>query len=253
MEVPWNTHLLPEGPLLATIAGVAGGLAGGLMGAALCGNLPSRRVARTAALVSMLAVVGLTADGLATTVPQGYGANVKLTDVRQAPDREVSARVRIHPAAAAANAKWLNVTSWQGGGLVVNPLHRVADGLYRTTEPIPVNGDWKATVRLQTGRSVLGLPIYFPADPAIPAPKVAAPAHFDRAFVRDQQLLQREAKKGVPGWLTTLAPLVVLAIALGLIAALSLGLARIGRPGKPGDTQRPSWRPTAVPRTTRTA
>ena len=245
--LPWNVHLLPEGPILATIAGVAGGLAGGLMGAALCGKLPRPRVARTAAAVSLLALVGLVADGLATTVPAGYGANVKLTDVRPAPDREVSARVQIHPAKAAADAKWLNITSWQGGGLVVNRLEEVGGGVYRTTEPIPVNGDWKATLRLQTGRSVLGLPIYFPADPAIPAPRVAAPATFDRSFVLDKQLLQRESKKGVPSWLTTLAPLVVLAIALALLTALSLGLARIGRPGGPAEAHRPRWKATAVP------
>ena len=251
--LPWNVHLLPEGPIVATIAGVAGGLAGGLMGAALCGKLPNPRVARTTAAVAALAVVGLIANGLVTTVPAGYGANVRLTDVRGAPDREVSALVRIHPAEAATDARWLNVTSWQGGGLVVNRLKKVGDGVYRTTEPIPVNGDWKATVRLQTGRSVLGLPIYFPSDPAIPAPRVAAPASFHRSFVLDKQLLQRETKKGVPGWLTTLAPLVVLAIALALLAALSLGLARIGRPGGPAAAPRPGWKPTTLPRATRAA
>jgi len=99
-------------------------------------------------------------------------------------------------------------------------------------------------VRLQTGRSVLGLPIYFPSDPAIPAPRVAAPASFHRSFVLDKQLLQRETKKGVPSWLTTLAPLVVLAIALALLTALSLGLARIGRPRRPRE---PEPRPRATP------
>jgi predicted lipid-binding transport protein (Tim44 family) len=253
-ELPWNTHLLPQGPVLATIAGVAGGLAGGLMGAALCGKLPSPRVARAATAVSALALVGLFVNGLATTVPSGYGASVKLTDVKPPPDREVSAQVRIHPAEAAADAKWLNVTSWQGGGLVVDRLKAVGDGVYRTTEPIPVNGDWKATVRLQTGRSVLGLPIYFPADPAIPAPKVAAPAQFDRSFVKDQQLLQREQKKGVPGWLTTVAPLIVLAIALSLLTLLSFGLARIGRPGgRPDATQRRRMKVPVLPGTTRPA
>jgi hypothetical protein len=253
-ENPWNSHLLPDGAVLAMIAGVAGGLAGGLMGAALCGRLPSPRVARAAAAISLLALVGLVTNGLATTVPSGYGASVKLTDVQPPPDREVSALIRIHPAEAAADAKWLNVTSWQGGGLVVNRLEKVGDGAYRTTEPIPVSGDWKATVRLQTGRSVLGLPIYFPADPAIPAPKVAAPAQFDRSFVKDQQLLQREQKKGVPSWLTTAAPLVVLAIAASLLVLLSFGLARIGRPqGQPDARRRARWKAPALPGTTRPA
>jgi hypothetical protein len=252
--LPWNSHLLPEGLIVATIAGIAGGALGALMGMAVLGKLPGVPVARTAALVSLLAIAGLTANGLITTVPQGYGANVQLTDVKPRPDREVSARVAIHPASAAANAKWLNVTSWQGGGLVVDRLQKGSGkGVYRTTVPIPVNNDWKATVRLQTGRSVLGLPIYFPSDPAIPAPRVAAPASFDRSFVLDKQLLQRETKKGVPSWLTTLAPLVVLAIALALLTALSLGLARIGRPGGPPAAPRPGWKPTTLPRTTQAA
>jgi hypothetical protein len=253
MRVPWNAHLLPEGPMIATIAGVAGGLAGGLMGTALGGELPSPRLTRAAALASLVAVFGLVADGLMTTVPKGFGADVKLTEVRPSTDRAVSARVRIHPASAAADAKWLNVTSWQGGGLVVNRLQRVGHGVYRSTEPIPVNGDWKTTVRLQTGRSVLGLPLYFPADPAIPAPKVAAPAHFDRSFVNDKQLLQREQKKGVPGWLTTVAPLVVLAIALGLLSVLAFGLARIGRTAPANGASRipqPRWKRGRLPRTT---
>jgi hypothetical protein len=250
--LPWNAHLLPDGPILATIAGVSGGLAGGLMGAALLGQLPSPRVARTAVAVSLLAIAGLVANGLAETVPKNYRADVRLTEVRGTPDRDVSALVRIDPASAAANAKWLNITSWQGGGLVVNPLKETSDGAYRTTEPIPVYGDWKATLRLQTGRSVLGLPIYFPADPAIPAPGVAAPAQFERSFIDDKQLLQRESKDDIPGWLTTLAPLVVLAIALSLIAALSLGLARIGRPEQ-RDPPRARFKPTPLPRTTRTA
>jgi hypothetical protein len=251
--LPWNSHLLPEGLIVATIAGLAGGALGALMGMALRGELPNVRVARTAALVSLLAIAGLTANGLITTVPRGYGANVRLTDLKPGPDREVSARIKIHPAAAATDAKWLNVTSWQGGGLVVDRLKKAGGGVYRTTVPIPVSNDWKATVRLQTGRSVLGLPIYFPSDPAIPAPRVAAPASFHRSFVLDKQLLQRETKKGVPSWLTTLAPLVVLAIALALITALSLGLARIGRPGGPTAPARRGWKPTTLPRTTQAA
>jgi hypothetical protein len=251
--LPWNTQLLPDGPILATIAGVSGGLAGGLMGAALLGQLPSSRVARITAAISLLAIAGLVANGLAETAPKDYRADVRLTEVRGAPDREVSALVRIDPASAAADAKWLNITSWQGGGLVVNRLKETGDGAYRTTEPIPVYGDWKATLRLQTGRSVLGLPIYFPADPAIPAPGVSAPARFERSFIDDKQLLQREVKDDVPGWLTTVAPLVVLVIALSLLAALSLGLARLGRPDRPRDVPRPRFKAPAVPGTARPA
>ncbi len=254
--IPWNSHLLPAGPIVAVIAGVAGGTLGALIGMAMRGELPGVRVTRGTATAALLTIAALVANGLMTTQPSGFGARVDLTDVKGGPGREVSAQVRIHPAGAAADAKWLNVTSWQGGGLVVDQLKSLGGGRYRTTVPIPVHGDWKATLRMQTGRSVLGLPIYFPSDPAIPAPAVRAPAHFERTFVKDKTLLQREQKKGVPSWLKTVAPLVVLAIAVSLIFALAFGLARLGRPGgPPAGPERPRVRrgPSAVAGPPRTA
>jgi hypothetical protein len=248
--LPWNTHLLPEGPIYATLAGISGGLAGALVGLAMRGQLPGPRIARPVAAVSFIVLAGLVANGLASTVPSGYRADVTLTDVSPAPEREVAVQARIDPPSVAENAKWLNATSWQGGGLVVNRLSEVGDGVYRTTQPIPVYGDWKATLRLQTGRAVLGLPLYFPRDTAIPAPGVRAAPRFDRPFIDDKELLQREVKDDVPTYLTTLAPLVVLAISLGLLAILSIGLARVGRPGTgppPPPRQRPRLETPAVP------
>jgi hypothetical protein len=123
------------------------------------------------------------------------------------------------------------VTAWQGGGSVVDSLKQIGDGVYRTTKPIPVYGNWKVTVRLQKGAAVMGLPVYFPNDPAIPVGGVPAQANFDRAFVRDKKNLQREQKGNVPGFLTGLAYAAVLAIWLGMLAALAWGLARLARVG----------------------
>jgi hypothetical protein len=238
MPIPWNDALLPAGPLLAVAGGVAGGLAGGLMGAALLGRLPAPALARGAAAVSLLTVMALVANGLATTVPENVRASVRLTELRPAPQREVAAQVRIEPRQKAEDAKWLNITSWQGGGLVVDNLTPAGNGSYRTGEAIPVYGDWKATLRMQTGRSVLAVPVFLPKDDAIPAPEVPAPAQFQREFVSDKELLQREAKKGVSPVLTTGAPLVVLAITLGLVMALATGLARLGWPDRPPRARR---------------
>jgi hypothetical protein len=58
---------------------------------------------------------------------------------------------------------------------------------------------------------------------------VAAKPHFTRSFVFDHKLLQREQKPGVPTWLKTVAPLVVLALALTFLSLLAWGLGRIGR------------------------
>jgi hypothetical protein len=230
MPLPWSSDLFPEALLLALVAAVAGGLVGALMACALRGELPAPRVAKAVSLAALVAILAVFADGLWTTTPQNVQAHVRLHTLQAGPDREVAATVRIDPADAASSPAWLTATAWQGGGLVVDRLQPEGDGVYRTTEPIPVNGEWKATIRLQNGREVLGMPIYMPKDPEIPwAKPVAAKPHFTRPFVYDHKLLQREQKPGVPTWLKTVAPLVVLAIALGFLSLLAWGLGRLGR------------------------
>jgi hypothetical protein len=243
MPYHWNTSLLPAGPIFAVIAGIAGALLGAMIALALRGQLPARTQVRAALALAFVAIAGLVANGLVTEAPQGESATLALRTVKSDPQREVEATVRMHPASAADDAHWFNITAWQGGGLVIDDLDRVAPGVYRTTNPIPAYGDWKATLRLQRGRTIAAIPIYMPADPAIPAPAVRASDRFTRSFVTDKQVLQRETKTDVPGWLTTLAPLVVLAIAISLIIALSLGLARVGRPGAgPAPPRKPRMR-----------
>src|SRR5205085_11179365 len=48
MPLPWTVGLLPEGPILAILGGLAGGVLGSLLAAALRGELPPRRVSRAA-------------------------------------------------------------------------------------------------------------------------------------------------------------------------------------------------------------
>jgi hypothetical protein len=73
-----------------------------------------------------------------------------------------------------------------------------------------------------------------PADDAIPVKGIPAPARFTRPFVRDKELLQREQKAGVPGFLTLLAYLAVLAIWSTMIAVVSWALWRFARSAEPG-------------------
>ena len=249
MPFPWTSDLLPEALIAAIVAAVAGGLIGALLGSALCGRLPRPAVARTVPVVAVLAIAAVFADGLWTTAPQDVRAQVTLHNLRPGPERQVSAVVRVDPPRGAEDPAWLNVTAWQGGGLVIHRLAAQGGGVYRTTEPIPVHGDWKASIRLQRGREILGLPIYMPADTAIPAPKVPAKQSFRRPFVSDHQLLQRERKQGVPGWLTTVAPLCVLALALAFLTTLAWGLGRVARSGPeppPASRRRPGPRPRPI-------
>jgi hypothetical protein len=245
MTLPWPGSLLPEVLVITVAAGVAGGLLGALIGVALRvvpQPLPSqtRIVFPAAALV----VVGLLAYGLSTSAPSGVSARVELADASAAgtAGRQVSATVTIDPPRAARETRWLTITAWQGGGRVVDRLKPVAPGVYRTTQPIPVQADWKAMVRLHSGRSLLAAPVYLPEDPAIPAKVVPASPRFERAFVRDREILQREAKPGAAG-LTFAGYAVVLAIAVSLLGFIAWSLARLAgdreKPSAPQQAQRP--------------
>jgi hypothetical protein len=186
--------------------------------------VPASRRAALAGFVVLVAVVGW---GLPISSNGPDRAQVTLTDVRQATEREVDATVRIEPPDAAEGAHFLNVTAWQGGASVVSELERSGPGTYRTTEPIPVHDGWKAMVRLHRGDSLLGVAIYLPEDRAIPAPLVPARPAFTRPFVRDVELLQRERKDDVPGALSLIAYVTVAAIALGLVALIAWTLLRL--------------------------
>jgi hypothetical protein len=244
--LPWNSGIFPEALIVAPIAGVAGGLIGALLGSGLRFELPEPRAARGIALGGLVAVAGLTAYGLSTSQPADVRLNARLTETQPAPNRFVEATVRVTPKDAADDAAWMTVTSWQGGGLHVDRLKRIAEGVYRTNEPVPVHGDWKATFRLHKGSAILAAPLYLPNDPVIPAKEVPATATFDRQFVPDKQILQRESKQGVASWLWTAACLVVLVLALMFLGTLAWGLARVARrkddDGTPGEPDAPRFR-----------
>ena len=227
MPLPWPSALLPEVIVVTALAGLGGGLLGTFIGGALrVRPEPFPRGARVVFPLAGLLVAGLVAFGLATSPQEGITARVALQDVPGGGPRSVNATVTLDPPSAADDAKWLTTTAWQGGGLVVDRLERVREGVYRTTEPVPVHGTWKAEFRLHTGRALMGVPVFLPNDPAIPAKEVPARASFERPFVRDKDILQREAKEGAAG-LTLLGYGIVLAITLSVIALNAWALVRL--------------------------
>jgi hypothetical protein len=230
MPIPWPAALLPEAAVAGLIAAVAGGAVGGFIGAALVNPrpFPPLRAERLGALAAGVALMAVLAWGLPLNSNGPDRATVSLHDVAgSGPGREVAATIRISPASAARNPDFLNVTAWQGGGSVLDPLERVGPGVYRTTKPIPVHDGWKAMVRLQRGSTLVSVPIYLPLDRAIPAADLPATATFTRDFRSDREVLQRERKEGVPASLSVSAYLTVLAIALSLFALLGWSLIRL--------------------------
>jgi hypothetical protein len=228
--IEWPAALLPEAVVAALVTALAGGVIGGFIGRALtAGELapqPAPRLALPAALVAIVAVLVYAApisSGDPTT------ATVTLREVTPPPERTVHARVRLDPPDAAEEATWLNATAWQGGEgrSVVAPLEERSPGVYRTTEPLPVYGTWKASIRLHQGTAIQGLPVYFPRDEAIPVREIPARLRFTREFVPDKELLRREEKGDVPGGLAAFANVTVLLIGLGLYGSMGWGLRRL--------------------------
>jgi len=242
MPLPWPGSLWPEAALLGFAAALAGGVLGGFVGRALLSaDEAPQRAPRW--LLPAAAVVAIFC--IAFPLPMSSGSNasatVALKTLNPPPNRTAAATIRISPASAVKDSQWLTMTAWQGGGLVVDRLRRMGPSTWRTTQPIPVHGKWKAMLRLENGRGVRAVPVYLPNDPAIPAKEVPATAHFTRPFVRDKRVLQREALGGST-WLATPAYALLLAIAAVWLVTLGWGLRRLERTardrvtGHPADT-----------------
>ena len=224
MPLPWTTSMLPEAALLGFIAAVASSVLGGFVGRALSSDVAGRQPApRWLAPLAGAAVVACIAFPLPMNTGRPVSASVRLTPAAGAGPGSTSATIALAPRDAARHAEWLTVTAWQGGGLVVDRVHRLREGTYRTTRPIPVSGQWKAMLWIENGRALEAVPIYMPADPAIPAAGIPASSSFTRQFVRDKKILQREAVGGSV-WLSTPAYLLLLAIAAGWLLAIARGL-----------------------------
>jgi hypothetical protein len=230
--IEWPTSMLAMGVVCGFVTAVAGGVVGGFVGRALSApEVPPRPVPRIALPVALVAIVGVLVYATPISSGDPVTAKVTLTDVKPAPKREVNATVALDPRNAADDAEWFVGTSWQGkeGRSVVAPLKKVSPGVWRTTAPLPVYGNWKTTIRLHKGTAVQGLAVYFPADSAIPVKGVPAERSFTRPFKRDKKLLQREQKPNVPGVLVLIAYLTVLLIAIGLYGSMGWGLALLQR------------------------
>src|SRR3954451_10299145 len=246
MPIPWPSSLLGQALALTPIVGVAGGLVGAFVGTALASplrKLPSAAPAVAPAVVGLLILAAAVGYGLNKTEQHGLRASVSVDQLTPPPKREGRLTVHFKPGTAPDHAKWLNVTAWQGGGLVVNALEKSGPTTGRTTEPIPLHGDWKTLVRLHKGTAIDGVPVYLPADPAIPVKGVAATPRFDRPFVPDVKILQRERKPVVSASLFTIASLTVLGIAVFLVSLLGWALARVARFSADGPPPRERPRP----------
>jgi hypothetical protein len=232
---PWPMSLWGEALAMAVPVAVLAGMCAAMFGMVLTGQrLPGKAIGIAVVAVTVLVTGAAVANGLHIRVPKQDTATVSLTDLPSPPgQRMVSADVQINPPNLVSNnPDWLSILSWQGRmqhhrGLYVDRLQRVGPGHYRSTQPIPVWGSWKTLLRVQDGRTMTALPIWEPADDAIPAPEIPALASSTRPFVLEVTILQRERDPNVPAWLFTAGGIVVLTFTLMVISALTWGAGRI--------------------------
>ena len=232
---PWPTPLWGEALATATPVAVLAGVCAAMFGMVLTNQrLPGRAIGITAVALTVLVIGGTVANGLHIRVPSKDTATVKLTDLQSPPgQRKVSADVQINPPDLVSDhPDWLTILSWQGKmqndrGLQIDRLKKVGPGHYVSTQPIPVWGEWKTLLRVQDGRTLTAVPIWAPADKAIPVPEIPAQATSTRPFVLEVTILQRERDPGVPAWLFTAGGIVVLVFTLIVITALTWGAGRI--------------------------
>ncbi|OBH49101.1 hypothetical protein A5682_17790 [Mycobacterium mantenii] len=232
---PWPMRMWGEALAMAVPVAVLMGVCGALFGMVLTGQrLPARRVGISVIVATVLVIGGAVANGLHILVPGQNNATITLTDLPSTPgQRMVSADVQLRPADMVSDhPDWLTILSWQGRmnnerGLVIDRLAKIGPGHYRSTQPVPVWGDWKTLLRVQDGRTMTAVPIWEPADAAIPAPEVPALASSTRPFVLEVTILQRERDQGAPTWLFTAGGIVVLFLTLMVIAGLTWGAGRL--------------------------
>lgn len=243
MPMPWPDFSIPTLIGYALVGGVGGGLIVGWQLTRLDATsapVAPQHESQTSALQGfsrrhaagvaggLVAVIGLVIS-IPPTAETAVSAEVGIeeVDTSEIGDVPIDGRagyltVTLSDPDVVEEAMWFYAQAWQGGGMIHTDLVEVGDGVYRTEDPLPLYGTWKTMIRLALlDRELVNLPVFLPEDTAIPAPELAAVDGMTREFVTDKQVLMREQRTDVPGWLWTLGYVAVFAIYLALFAAMA--------------------------------
>jgi hypothetical protein len=241
---PWPTSMWPEALAMAVPVAILTGGCGAMVGMVLTGQrLPSRAIGVGLVALTVLVIGGAAANGLRYDVPQSATATITLTDVPSSDgQRHAMADVQLTPANLISDdPNWVSVLGWQGGldnerGMFVDNLENVGPGHFRSTEPMPVSGEWKTLLRLHDARTFAAVPIYLAGDPGIGAKEVPAEASTTRPVVAEITILQRERSPDIPQSLWLIGCLIVLVCTLAMIAGITWGAGRINN-SEPHDSE----------------
>jgi hypothetical protein len=227
MPIPWPAHFVPSAIAIAVVAALCGAGVGAFVASSLAPGRFSlagvrRWIPGAAGAVGFAAILAFC---LPTHAPTGATGTVTLA--RGAGARSY-ATVTFHPASLVGNPDYVQQLSWQGHTKsIVAILHRTRPGVYRTAKALPLEGSWKSLIRVQQGRMRGDLPVYLPADAAIPVAGIPARPQVTRSVISDTTLMQRERKRNVAGWLWSTATSTVLAIIAVLLVIIGWGLNRV--------------------------
>jgi hypothetical protein len=250
MPYPWHASMFPEAALLGLAAALAGGVVGGLIGRSLLPPDATRQpTPRGAAGLAWAAVAACLAIPMPVQAHKSWNATVTLHPVADAAGAAARVELQVAPAGAPQHADFFEALAWQGakkgdGGLVLAPFHSLGGGCYATDKAVPLHGTWKTMVVLHKGDGLQDIPLYLPEDKAIPAPAVITASGTTTHFMREKDVLQREATGGnVNLQRAAYAGLTLLAMAW--ITAMAWGLRRLG-PAPPTGTPQPRRRRPVV-------
>ena len=195
---------------------LGGALVGGWLGARLAGDkLPSLRYA---GVLGAAVIFALTGYGLLSTGESDVRAAVAL-----GPDGMV---VRVDPPDDTLLADRHRLAGRRTGR---RPAATYRPGRVPLDEPIPTTGEWKTMIRLHAGNALTALPVYLPADPAIPVEGVPAEPASSGPSGTSRSCSSASARAPPAGsgarptascWRST----------LGFLAALAWGVHRVASP-----------------------
>ncbi|MFB6719297.1 hypothetical protein ACFCV3_04015 [Kribbella sp. NPDC056345] len=215
MPIAWPSSILPSALGYGVVVGAGAGLVGAWLatryaevaGEKRATDVRSTRpeaVRRTHQLgaVGLVAVVGIIFFCVPRSAEPGVTGTVSLERVATGAEPTAYVTVKLDPATAADDARWFEALSWQGGGMVLHPMQKVADGTYRSADALPMYGKWKSMIRLHTGqRDLTAMWVYAPEDAAIEKPAIEVSNGQTVAFVNEQETLRREERTDVPRWM----------------------------------------------------
>ena len=222
---PWNSNLFPDAFFLCLVAGIAAAV----LATAFARAAGRQETARSlpGPLVALAGLVLLVS--LVVPMSRHTGDVTANLHVGEQVGGFANVEVQVTPADAAKNARWFQVSAWQGGGIELANMKELSPGRYITEKRVPVSGNWKALLRLHRGGELMTVPVFLPADPEIHKAEVPA---VDRTmkFQPETKYLLREQHSGNNTFKNSVFALLFGVMVLW-IAAFTVAVAKISPKG----------------------